>query len=90
MGCSRPTPACVVQSCRARHKIPGSLQANTLGAGIPTGAVVHKGKVYVDISGSGGTPPTGWTRKDNVLVGTQAAGAVAGGAVKIESWREVR
>ena len=52
--------------------------------------MVHKGKVYVDISGSGGTPPTGWTRKDNVLVGTQAAGAVAGGAVKIESWREVR
>ncbi len=25
----RPTPACVVQSCRALHKIPASLQTNT-------------------------------------------------------------
>ena len=72
------------------YRCGSALKATTLGAGIPTGAVVHKGKVYVGISGSGGTLPTGWTRKDNVLVGTPAVGAVAGGAVKIESWREVR
>jgi sugar lactone lactonase YvrE len=72
------------------YRCGSALQATTLGSGIPTGAVVHKGKVYLGISGSGGTPPTGWTRKDSVLVGTPAAGAVKGGAVKIESWREVR
>ena len=80
--------AVVVPGPAQDTRVPSGEHAQ--GAGIPTGAVVHKGKVYVDISGSGGTPPTGWTRKDNVLVGTQAAGAVAGGAVKIESWREVR
>jgi len=72
------------------YRCGGPLRKTTLGAGIPTGAVVHKGRVYLGISGTGGVTPAGWQRKDNVMVGTPAAGTTAGGTVKIESWREVR
>ena len=40
-----------------KYRCGNALEATTLGAGIPTGAVVHKAKVYGGISGSDGTPP---------------------------------
>ena len=72
------------------YRCGNPLKITELAKGIPTGAVVYKGKVYVGVAGGGGTPPAGWTRTGNVMVGAAAAGAVTGGTVKIESWREKR
>jgi type IV pilus assembly protein PilY1 len=62
-----------------------------LGSGIPTGAVIYKGRIYLGISGaaSNGTLPQGWTRKDNLLVGASVKGASGAGTATIESWREL-
>jgi type IV pilus assembly protein PilY1 len=72
-----------------------TLRGIKLGQGIATGAVIHKGKVYVGISGSGTEDIKDekgnviGQRKDNLIVFTPKKGSKGKGSVSYESWREV-
>jgi len=64
---------------------------SNLGEGIATGAVVHKGKIYVGISGEATNSKlaSGYVRKGNIIVGTPTSSPSSPGKVKVESWREL-
>ena len=72
-----------------------TLRGTKLGQGIATGAVVHKGKVYIGISSSGSEDIKDekgniiGQRKDNLIVFTPKQGSKGKGSVSYESWREV-
>ena len=72
-----------------------TLRGTKLGQGIATGAVIHKGKVYVGISGSGTEDIKDekgnviGQRKDNLIAFTPKKGSKGKGSVSYESWREV-
>jgi len=73
-----------------------TLRSTNLGEGIATGAVIHKGRVYIGISGSGQQAikdekgKTIGQRKDNLIVFTPKKGSGSRkGSVSYESWREV-
>jgi len=72
-----------------------TLRGTNLGEGIATGAVIHKGKVYLGISGDGSSDIKDeqgniiGSRKDNIIVFTPKSGAKGKGSVVYESWREV-
>lgn len=63
--------------------------AHELGAGIPTGAVIYKNRIYV---GSSSASDEGldsrWKKIDNITVGQSVKSTAGKGAVKVESWRE--
>jgi type IV pilus assembly protein PilY1 len=66
--------------------------STNLGAGVATGVVVHKGKLYVGIGGtqqSTSSLPAGWSKKGNIVQGIPKSGAWNKGTVNVESWREV-
>ena len=61
----------------------------TLGKGVLSKVVVHKGKIYMGISGEAKTSGTGYTSKDSLIIGTSTSTAKkAGGKVQLEGWRE--
>ena len=64
--------------------------SHNLGAGIPTGAVVYKNRIYV---GSSSTSQdglaAGFVKTDNIIVGASVKGNSGAGAANIESWREL-
>jgi type IV pilus assembly protein PilY1 len=72
-----------------------TLRGTNLGEGIATGAVIHKGKVYIGISGDGSGDIKDeqgniiGSRKDNIIVFTPKSSAKGKGSVTYESWREV-
>ena len=72
-----------------------TLRGTKLGQGIATGAVIHKGRIYVGISGSGSGDIKDekgnviGQRKDNLIVFTPKKGSKGKGSVSYESWREV-
>ncbi|MBL7003861.1 MAG: VWA domain-containing protein, partial [Gammaproteobacteria bacterium] len=72
-----------------------TLRGTNLGEGIATGAIIHKGKVYVGISGDGSGDIKDeqgnviGSRKDNIIVFTPKSGAKGKGSITYESWREV-
>jgi len=72
-----------------------TLRGTKLGQGIATGAVIHKGKIYVGISGSGSEDIKDekgniiGSRKDNLIVFTPKKGSKGKGSVSYESWREI-
>ena len=69
------------------------LGSSSLGPGVATSPIVHKGKIYVGISGEGGgsTPlGAGYQRTDNIIVGEPTnAGSLTDGKATLESWREI-
>ena len=72
----------------------GKTQKDTeLGAGILTGAVVFKDKIYIGVSGAtgntGGSPASGYKQHGNIIVGRPAYASDNEGAVTRESWREI-
>ena len=71
-------------------------RTTTLGEGIATGAVVHKGVVYIGISGSGSGDIKDkdgkviGKKKDNIiLLKPSGSGSIGNGAITQESWREI-
>ena len=71
-------------------------RTTTLGEGIATGAVVHKGVVYIGISGSGSGDIKDkdgkviGKKKDNIiLLKPSGSGSVGNGNITQESWREI-
>ena len=51
--------------------------------------VVHKGKLYMGISGEAKTSGTGYTSKDALITGKSTSKAKkSGGKVELEGWRE--
>lgn len=63
--------------------------SHELGAGIPTGAVIYKNRIYVGSSSmSSDGLAAGWKKTDNIAVGTSVKSTAGKGTVKIESWRE--
>ncbi|MBT4668927.1 MAG: PQQ-binding-like beta-propeller repeat protein, partial [Candidatus Ruthia sp.] len=61
-----------------------------LGTGITTVPTLYRGKLYIGISGDGintFTPPEGWIKKDNLLMGEPGDLSNWKG-VKVKSWRE--
>ena len=61
-----------------------------LGTGISTIPTIYKGKLYIGISGDAintFTPPEGWTKKDNLLMGEPGNLSTWQG-VETKSWRE--
>ncbi len=72
-----------------------TLRGTKLGQGIATGAVVHKGRIYVGISGSGSEDIKDekgnviGSRKDNLIVFTPKKASKGKGSISYESWREV-
>jgi type IV pilus assembly protein PilY1 len=61
-----------------------------LGIGITTVPTLYKGKLYIGISGDAintFTPPEGWTKKDNLLMGEPGDLSTWQG-VETKSWRE--
>ena len=66
-----------------------------LGEGIATGAVIHKGKVYIGISGGGigdlkdDSGNVVGSRKNNLIVLTPRKSSKGKGSVTHESWREI-
>ena len=81
----------------ADYKCGTTLNNTSLGAGVASEAIIYKGNIYIGLSGTTqnqntGTSslPTGWTQKDNLIVGTPPAGRGSGGkTINIESWRHV-
>ena len=62
----------------------------TLGKGVLSKIVVHKGKLYMGISGEAKTSGTGYTSKDSLITGASTAAAKkAGGKIQLEGWREI-
>ena len=65
-----------------------------LGEGIATGAIIHKGKVYIGISGGGSgdlkdeSGKVVGSRKDNLIILSPRKGSKGKGSVTHESWRE--
>jgi Tfp pilus tip-associated adhesin PilY1 len=71
-------------------------RTTTLGQGIATGAVVHKGIVYIGISGEGSGDIKDkdgkviGKKKDNIiLLKPSGSGSVGNGTITQESWREI-
>ena len=71
-------------------------RTTTLGEGIATGAVVHKGIVYIGISGDGSGDIKDkdgkviGKKKDNIiLLKPSGSGSIGNGAITQESWREI-
>ena len=61
----------------------------TLGKGVLSKIVVHKGKLYMGISGEAKTSGTGYTSKDSLITGASTSTAKkSGGKVLLEGWRE--
>jgi|ETNmetMinimDraft_16_1059900.scaffolds.fasta_scaffold03655_3 type IV pilus assembly protein PilY1 len=61
-----------------------------LGKGVLSKIVVHKGKLYMGISGEAKTSGTGFTSKDALITGTSSSTAKkAGGKIQLEGWREI-
>jgi hypothetical protein len=61
-----------------------------LGTGISTIPTLYKGKLYIGISGDAintFTPPEGWIKKDNLLMG-EPGDLSSWQGIKIKSWRE--
>ena len=62
----------------------------TLGKGVLSKIVVHKGKLYMGISGEAKTSGTGYTSKDSLITGASTSTAKkSGGKVQLEGWREI-
>jgi type IV pilus assembly protein PilY1 len=66
-----------------------------LGEGVATGPVIHKGKIYIGISGGGtgdlkdDSGKVVGSRKDNLIVLSPKKGSKSKGSATHESWREV-
>ena len=75
------------------YKCGNVLENVSLGAGVATEAIIYKDKIYIGLSGatssSSTSLPTGWTKKDNLIVGAPPAGRAGIGEVTVESWRHV-
>ena len=60
-----------------------------MGKGVLSKIVVHKGKLYMGISGEAKTSGTGFTSKDNLITGASTSTAKkAGGKILLEGWKE--
>ena len=61
----------------------------TLGKGVLSKVVVHKGKIYMGISGEA-KAVAGYTSKEALITGESTATAKkAGGKIQLEGWREI-
>ena len=78
--------------CTAKDKcghVGGSNKCATLGKGVLSKVVVHKGKIYMGISGEAKNV-AGFTSKDNLIKGDSGSTAKkAGGKIQLEGWREI-
>ena len=62
----------------------------TLGKGVLSKIVVHKGKLYMGISGEAKTSGTEYTSKEALITGESTATAKkSGGKIQLEGWREI-